>query len=567
MMAHTPHATPLRDTYAANSKLPLIVDIAIDPSGKQMYQVHELLKLVRKEMPRLTHFLMGPHPDLGAEAFVAEAEKTPIRNVLGTLLPLTLSQKKYDDEDDRKFVPPLMPVFNYNFDAAYPESEAPVPRSQDNDIWLDDVEAAFEEGLRLIPKNGLTKIKILGRLCGRNELILDYIFSKTGKFRTRKQVSLHIQVIKNLGQKLDVIRLINEGPVFSSEQEQQENMKRFEEVFSNINMVKLLGFTEERRALMAASGQPPAKRRKMGAPRFQKIGVHGFSMAITDSYGLNPMYLSMLEPGPARESPSLKLNDNVNVQARFPGLGDFQGLRIPVVHNMVKVAFPPALGYNYLVEQGFKAQFTLGDASLPVTPVPLPTGLPAADGYSLFTAVYLYGNEVIKFNEEGIHVDQETPFLTKFWKFFISKFMGKDSAKVNLAFKGMTIKQIVYERDPGATEVHTVPKNRIKLVLLWEFATVADIKDAITTTTKLILPTKEQQPAPTQLPQVNIQRKFQLLQQYLPQPPQYDAYATQLPPPPPFAVHHLANVDLMMMPNQENHEFGGLLYPEGYQEF
>lgn len=37
-------------------KLPIIVDVALDANGKQLYQIHESSKLVRKEMPRSTNF-------------------------------------------------------------------------------------------------------------------------------------------------------------------------------------------------------------------------------------------------------------------------------------------------------------------------------------------------------------------------------------------------------------------------------------------------------------------------------------------------------------------------------
>ncbi|MCH0629303.1 hypothetical protein JNB11_04930 [Kocuria palustris] len=624
MMAHTPNATPLRDSYNPHlgpqlKKLPMIVDIAIDPNGKQMYQVHELLKLVRKEMPRLTHFVpqaMEFGGDLGAP-FGADDEKTPVRPAFCTMSPSLVPQKRTFEDD--VYANPQAPMFTYQFDAPggysqlapaapmvsdYATSVPPdylvatVPRSQDNDIWSPDVEAAFEEVLHLIPKNGLNKIKISGRLCGRNELILDYILLKTGKFRTRKQVLSHIQVIKNLGQKKDIIKLINEGPLFDTEEKLQENFKRFEEIFLKINLLKLLGFADDnaaagakRKAATATLSQLLAKRQRKASAglRFDKVSMQNFSMLIGDAYGLNSVCLTALEPvHPLQEVPSLKLGDNVNVQARFPGLADFQGSNIHVLHNMVKVMFPSQLPYNYDIEQGFKSLFTLHDKLTPVTPVQLPTRSlpPALDGYSLFTAVYLYGNEVIKFNEEGIHLNEETPFLTKFWKFFVGKFMGKDEVKVQLAWKGMTIKQIVYEKDPYVEvhEVHNVPKSKIKMVLLWEFATVADPKDAVTTTNKLILPPRDVtlMATPAQAPQMNVQRKFQTLQQQHfampsmvappPQPqamyslPQYSL--PQYAPPPPPLLHHSANVDLMMMPVPvDQNEFGGLLYPEGFQEY
>lgn len=83
---------------------------------------------------------------------------------------------------------------------------APQPRSirerterkATTDVWPDDVEVAFWEALRLIPKLGRRKVLVHGKPCGRNELIADYIERKTNKTRSRKQVSSHIQVLKNV---------------------------------------------------------------------------------------------------------------------------------------------------------------------------------------------------------------------------------------------------------------------------------------------------------------------------------------------------------------------------------
>jgi hypothetical protein len=65
-------------------------------------------------------------------------------------------------------------------------------------VWPEDVENAFMEAIRKIPILGRRKIVVDKKPCGRNELIADFILRRTGKLRSRKQVSSHIQVLKHL---------------------------------------------------------------------------------------------------------------------------------------------------------------------------------------------------------------------------------------------------------------------------------------------------------------------------------------------------------------------------------
>ncbi|KAF9940766.1 hypothetical protein BGZ65_006159 [Modicella reniformis] len=72
-----------------------------------------------------------------------------------------------------------------------------VSKGEREEVWPPDVESAFMKALEVLPKLGRRKVLVNGKPCGRNELIADFIYQQTNKIRDRKQVSSHIQVLKN----------------------------------------------------------------------------------------------------------------------------------------------------------------------------------------------------------------------------------------------------------------------------------------------------------------------------------------------------------------------------------
>lgn len=432
--------------------LPMIVDISISDDGRQIYQVHETNTPVRMEMPGAgdAKIEVKDEKDIGKRSFEEVAGYEDATN----------KQMKYDSS----------PV-NKRFE-------------DETEVWGPEVEAAFEEALKIIPKNGLSKIKVSGRSCGRNELISDYILQETGKLRTRKQVSSHIQVIKNLKKNPDIITLINNGP------SDPNSLKKFEEVFSKITFQKSIG---EATQLMNINKKANRRRFSYTPKSVSDIALQGFEM--------NYMNCPLSNLKSKEFDTPLKLKSDANISSRFPGLFELVSSNtIPSLHGMCKLNLPMIFNQEKNISN-YNTNIDLELKNLSVN----------ESSWSCLTVIYSFGQEVVRLTDaievtnlqvvNGVkNIDFKVKFATEFWDAFFASLekanVGNmyDDKQKDVSIRAITIKQIIF-KDNFSVDTTQGPANILKKdirsILLWEFLRVNDPAKALTTVRRIHLPTAQ----------------------------------------------------------------------------
>ncbi|VEU20733.1 DEKNAAC101545 [Brettanomyces naardenensis] len=527
-------------TPSQPSRRPMVVDVSLDDSGKQLYSLR------KTRTSRNVPFGASPPPSVLGKRKHTWVEESP-----------TLHRRDDSKGDKESFAEDDDDNTSVAATSSSSSSHRPSKRrrriSSDkenrapDEIWSPDVETAFAEALAIIPKQGLHKIKISGCAKGRNELISDYILAKTGKARSRKQVSSHIQVIKNLHKDPAIIDLIVNGPQISA-----DVSRKFDEVFSQISLAKSLGPQEQRdltedsiiSGSTAQGGSPRRREENDNTQRAKSISPRTALSPPPPPASLKRVdisvkrfrfnYINMNDPPrshnfsvlPAADAmqPPLRIRTNADLTFRFPRFFELidaikaelpdtgkdetfsSSLSIPpvpILHGMVKMTTPPM-------------DRDLSDGQYNAGTVVQLTRLPASDArFCCLSLIYSFGRLILstfeKLETKGSRkgdrrdVTCEIRLGTNYWKDFfaglrrllVCKMTDKSELQLlSRAIKGITMKQIVFAVSedeykhlvPSHHTMDSIRKTSVRAVLLWEFLRVDDPADAVTTLRRIHLP-------------------------------------------------------------------------------
>lgn len=337
------------------------------------------------------------------------------------------------------------------------KKRGPGTKLNEEDVWSSDVQKAFEEALALAPKQGMYKVKLEEKIIGRNGLISSYILHKTGKFRSRKQVSSHIQVVKNLGKDKSLIDYINKGPTFETPEDEEEYRKKlykeFKKVFSDKSFFIQFPKNEDKSPTPDLSSlSEPEKQTDLNLAKFEFL-INNYEFGYIRLTSLIQSTLPSFNP--------------FSMTANFPGIENFFTHSAPIIHNKVKIC-PNLYATGSELSTNFEIVSSDPDVKL-----------------NCFTMVMSRGYEVLRANEKNFMVNTKREFLTSFWECLFEK-SSQQTASLALTLLGITVKQVLYE--PMDSDGTFILKSSIRATILWEFEIVHSLEEAITVSNRVQLP-------------------------------------------------------------------------------